>query len=127
MDESFGVFGIIFVGNFQQLPPICDTPIYDEDASDYYLLYSYIQDVVVLQKSQRQKCDDPLKGAFIRIQSRCTETETQGDLLQEDWDVLKTQFIQNATDASNERWNNASYIFHDNKTYFKYNMMSFSI
>ena len=38
MDESFGVFGIIFVGEFQQLPKIGDTPIYDEDASDSYLL-----------------------------------------------------------------------------------------
>ena len=36
MDESFDGFGIIFVGDFQQLPPIGDTPIYDEDASDSY-------------------------------------------------------------------------------------------
>ena len=48
MDESFGGFGIIFVGDFQPLPPISDTPIYDEDASESYLLYSDIQDVVVL-------------------------------------------------------------------------------
>ena len=38
MDDSFGGFGIIFVGEFQQLPKIGDTPIYDEDASDSYLL-----------------------------------------------------------------------------------------
>ena len=48
MDESFGGFVIIFVGDFQKLPPTGDTPIYDEYASDSYLLYSVIQYVVVL-------------------------------------------------------------------------------
>ena len=83
MDESFDGFGIIFVVDFQQLPPIGDTPIYDEDASDSYLLYSSIQDVVILQKIQRQQGDDPLQGACRHILYRCTETETQGGLLQE--------------------------------------------
>ena len=75
MDESFGGFGIMFVGDFQQLPPIGDTPIFNEDASDSYLLYSVIQDVVVLQKRQRQQGDDPLQGACRCTLSRCTETE----------------------------------------------------
>ena len=82
MEEPFGGFGIIFVGNFQTLPPIGDTPIYDEDTSDSYLLYSSIQYVVVLQNGQL-KIDDTIKGAFRRILSRCKETETQGGLLQE--------------------------------------------
>ena len=119
MDESFGGFGIIFVVDFQPLPPIGDTPIYDEDASYSYLLYSAIQDVVILQKIQRQQGDDPLQGACRPILSRCMETETQGVLLQENWDVFKTRFIQNATDASNERWNYSPYMFHDNKTCFE--------
>ena len=35
-DETFGGFGIIFVGEFHKLPPIVDTPIYDEDESDSF-------------------------------------------------------------------------------------------
>ena len=71
MDESFGGFGIIFVGDFQKLPPIGDTPIYDEDASDSYLLYSAIQYFVVLQNKQRQQGDDQIQGTFRRILSLC--------------------------------------------------------
>ena len=48
MDESFGGFGIIFVGDFHPLLPFGDTKIYDENSSYSYLLYSYIQDVIVL-------------------------------------------------------------------------------
>ena len=36
--------------------------------------------------------------------------------------MLKTRFIQNATDASNERWNDAPYMFHDNKRCFEHKM-----
>ena len=61
MDETFGGFGIIFVGEFQQLPPTGETPIYDEDASDSYSLYSDIQDVVVLHNSKQQQGYDPLQ------------------------------------------------------------------
>ena len=71
MDESFGGFGIIFVGDFQKLPPIGDTPIYDEDASYSCLLYSSIQDVVLIQKNRLQQVDDPLQGTFRRILSWC--------------------------------------------------------
>ena len=74
MDESFGGFGIIFVGDFHQLPPIGDAPIYDEDESYPYLLYSAIQDVVILQKSKCQQCDYPIQCVLRRILSRCTET-----------------------------------------------------
>ena len=72
VDESFGGFGIIFVGDSQKLPPIGDTLIYDEDASDSYILYSDSQDFVVLQKSQQQQGDDTLQGSFRRILSHCT-------------------------------------------------------
>ena len=74
MEESFGGFGIIFVGDFQQLPPIGDTPIYDEDASNSYLLYNDIQYVVVYQKIQQQQVDDPPQVIFRRILYCCTET-----------------------------------------------------
>ena len=123
MDESFGGFGITFVGDFQKLPPIGDIPIYDEDTSDSYVIYSDIQYVVVLHKSQQQQGDDPLQGAFRSIIYLYIETETQGGLLQEDWDVFKTKFIQNDTDARNERWNDAPYMFHDKKSCFKYNLI----
>ena len=55
MNEPFGGFGIIFVGDFQKLTRIGDTPIDDEYASDSYLLNSSIQDVFIIQKSQQQQ------------------------------------------------------------------------
>ena len=36
--------------------------------------------------------------------------------------MFKTRFIQNATDARNERWNYAHYMFHEKKSCFEYNM-----
>ena len=121
-DEPFGGFNIIFVGDFQQLPPIGDTPIYDGDSSESFLLYSAIEDAVVLQKSQRQQGENPDQIAFRRILSRCTETEADGGLQEEDWHVLQTRFIQSATDAEDEKWNDAPYMFHDNNSCFEYNM-----
>ena len=119
IDDSFGGFGIIFVVDFHILPPIGDTPIYYEDASDSYLLCSSIQYLVIIQNIQRQQGDDSIQGAFKQILSCCTETDTRGGLLQEDWDVLKTRFIQNATDARNERWNYAPYMINENKSCFE--------
>lgn len=45
-----------------------------------------------------------------------------GSLEAEDWNVLKTRFIQNAPDASDPKWDDAPHLFHDNKSCFEYNM-----
>ena len=43
--EPFGGFSIIFVGYFQQLPPVGDRLLYEEDG-DYYVLFYCTENVV---------------------------------------------------------------------------------
>ena len=47
MSEPFRGFCLILVGNFQQLPPVSDKPLY-EVGSDAYLLFDAIENVVQL-------------------------------------------------------------------------------
>ena len=43
--EPFGGFSIFFVGYFQQLPPVGDRLLYEEDG-DYYVLFYCTENVV---------------------------------------------------------------------------------
>ena len=42
MDQTFGGFGIIFVSDFQKLPPVTETAMYEVDGYASYLLYDTI-------------------------------------------------------------------------------------
>ena len=57
--KPFEVFEVIFVGDFQQLPPFDDTPIHIEDEHTTFLLYHSINNFLFLEKIQMQVDDDP--------------------------------------------------------------------
>ena len=70
IDQRFGGFGIIFVGDFQQLPPVTETEVYEIDGYVLYLIYDTIEKAIVIQTSHQQGDDDPLKLYFRWILSR---------------------------------------------------------
>ena len=62
----------------------------------------------------------PVKDrAFQQIMSRCEV----GVFETEDWNVLKTCFIQNAPDDSDRKQDDAPHQFYENKSCFEYNMI----
>ena len=63
ISEPFGGFCLILIGDFQQLPPVSDEPLY-ELGSNAYTLFDAIENVVQLVESQRQECDDPEQVSF---------------------------------------------------------------
>ena len=50
MDIPFGGYAIIFVGDFQQLPSICDTCLCGNDGSSATLIYYSISNVVIIHE-----------------------------------------------------------------------------
>ena len=51
MDQPVGSFGIIFVGNFQKLPPVTEIVMCKVDVSASYLLYEAIKNDIMIQTS----------------------------------------------------------------------------
>ena len=66
-DIPFGGFLIILVGDFQQLPPVGDKAIYEDDC----LLFQSIENVVQLVQCQRQGGDTVAQLAFKQVLSHC--------------------------------------------------------
>ena len=97
-----------------------DKPIYlhGENADSSYILFESIEHVVFLERSERQCHQDPDREAFDRVLRHCQE----GQLDEDDWNVLKTRFIQTAQDTNCSDWDNATRLFYDNKSTFEYNM-----
>jgi ATP-dependent exoDNAse (exonuclease V) alpha subunit len=109
-DQPFGGFSIVFVGDFQQFPPVGDTAIYIEDDHPSSVLYSRITNIVELEKCERHDSIDPDRDAFAQILERCAA----GTLQVEDWDVIKTRFDDTAVDRNDERWKTSTKLFYDN-------------
>ena len=63
-DLPYGGFIVILVGDFQQLPPVGDKPMYTEGNTEASLLFNNIQSDVILKQPQRQvgKSQEELKS-----------------------------------------------------------------
>ena len=70
-DLPYGVFIVILVGYFQQLPPVGDKPMYTEENAEDFLLLNNIQNVVILKQPQRQVGNSPEELKFQRILQPC--------------------------------------------------------
>ena len=116
--EPIGRFTVVLVGDFQQLPPVGETSMYQPDDSPGTLAYYVFKNVVILHESHHHAGQEDQYRSFQKILSLCEA----GTLEAEDWNVLKTCFIQNSPDASDPKWDDAPHLFHDKNIIFKYNM-----
>ena len=48
----YGGFIVIILGDFQQLPPVGDKPMYNEGNAEASLLFKNIQNIVILKQPQ---------------------------------------------------------------------------
>lgn len=97
-DETLGGLPAIFFGDFAQLPPIGDTPLYSNKLSarkhaltvEGRRVYESFQQSITLSRIFRQEGDDPIQVQFRDALLRLRNYSTT----QEDYNLLKTRFWQ---------------------------------
>ena len=102
-DLPYVGFIVIIVGYFQQLLPICDKTMYTEGNEEASLLFTNIQNVVILKQPQRQVGNSPEELKFQQILQNCQE----GSLTEQDWMDLSEQFVVTASDSNDVIWDQA--------------------
>ena len=94
MDETFGGFSLILVGDIAQLPPVLDKPLYHSVPNDTmslmgYCAYKKINLVVKLIDNQRVtfESQDQFRQLLLRLRD--------GESTISDWELLSTRAIHN--------------------------------
>ena len=98
--EWFGGISVVMMGDFGQLPPVLDLPMYStapgNGLSDVGRgAFAAFRQAVVLEKVERVSGDDPSLVAFRELLARLREgTVTQGD-----WRILNTRLLHSLSPA----------------------------
>ena len=94
LDETFGGFSVIIVGDIAQLPPVSDKPLYHSIPDDStslmgYCAYHEIKNVVQLDKNQRvmDTSQEKFRNVLLRLRN--------GTSTIEDWQLLTTRSSAN--------------------------------
>jgi ATP-dependent DNA helicase PIF1 len=114
-NQPFGNCSIIIVGDFGQLPPVLDEPMYsqtsrrDQLSNDGIFAYKQFREVYKLDIVQRQSGDSEEQRNFRDILLRMRDGESTAD----DWKVLATRFIDSPIILSQEKeqFSDATYLF----------------
>ena len=108
-----GGIGVLLFGDFAQLPPVGDTPLYSSKiplkpfqiaGRDVYLSFDKS---ITLQHIFRQQGDDPVSQQFrdLLLRQR-TYSITQGD-----YDLLSTRFFQHLSNEEKNTFNDVIHLF----------------
>ena len=103
-DQPFGGTHIVFAGDFRQLPPVADTPLYAAPAKLPKALervqgryaWSQVEHVVLLTKQNRQSSSDEATRAFLE---RLTRLST-GSCTRADYEWFRTRTIGENDEAT---------------------------
>lgn len=113
-NQPFGGRSIVLVGDFGQLPPVLDLPMYAQSVSrdslsnDGIGVYKLFQEVYQLDIVQRQAGDSEEQRHFRNILLRLRDGESTSD----DWKVFTTRFkgSPNIMPIENEQFSNATFL-----------------
>jgi ATP-dependent DNA helicase PIF1 len=112
-DEVMGGVGVLLFGDFAQLPPVGDSPLYSSKiplkplpiaGRDVYLSFNQS---ITLQRIFRQQGDDPISQHFRDLLLR----QRTYSITQEDYNLLSTRFSHNLPDEEKHTFHNAIHLF----------------
>lgn len=121
LDSPLGGFTVILFGDFGQLPPVGDRPLYaDPTTSELSLhghhIYHVFNTVVVLEQVLRQRGTDPETLAFRELLMRLRD----GTTTQEDWRMLLQRTPQQASNC--DEFADAVRLYYDKASVAQYNL-----
>ena len=121
LDVPLGGFSVILIGDFGQLPPVCDKPLYAPPSTHSLSLhgsqiYQLFDKVVILQQLLRQQGADPDTARFRELLQRLRNCA----VTQEDWQLL----LQRAPHAvpNLNAFDSAIRLFYDKQSVATYNL-----
>ena len=119
-NEPPGGVSVILFGDFAQLPPVGDKPLF-APASNHQLrfhgftIYQQFTTVVILQQILRQHGASPEDHAFRQLLTRLRN----GNVNKDDWELLLSRTPNRANNFS--QFDNAIHLFYDKKSVAEYN------
>lgn len=121
LDTILGGFSVILFGDFGQLPPVSDRPLYatpkqNQLCTDGYHVYLTFNTVVILDQVLRQSGRSPEDEQFRTLLLRLRN----GNVTQEDWKLLK-QRDPSKVDCS--EFADAIRLFYDKQSVAEYNLI----
>ena len=108
-----GGIGVLLFGDFAQLPPAGDSPLYSSKIPNKPLaiagrdVYLSFNQSITLQHIFRQQGDDPISQHFRNLLLR----QRTYSITQEDYDLLSTCFSQNLSDEEKQTFHDVIYLF----------------
>ena len=123
--EEFGGFNLLFVGDFAQLPPVCDAALWSTPPSKKYkqvLMNIIYQDFfpvcVKLKTSRRQTHGDEISNQYRAVLNRMKDGKCNLD----DWKFLKQFFYYDQKEIDTDEFKNVIRLFPDNESKVKCNL-----
>ena len=118
-DIPFGGMSIILMGDFGQLPPVGDKPMYTSGSgsvvSDHgHSLYLMFDSVIILDQIMRQAGENPEAIAFRALLMRMRD----GQVTEDDWKLL---LQRSTTNVLMDEFNDAIRLYFDKKSVAEYN------
>jgi ATP-dependent DNA helicase PIF1 len=112
-DDVMGGIGVLLFGDFAQLPPVGDSPLYSSKTPLKPLpivgrdVYFSFNQSITLQQIFRQQGDDPTSQQFRDLLLR----QRTYSITQEDYNFLSTRFALNVPDEERHTFHDAVHLF----------------
>ena len=121
LEQPLGGFSVILIGDFGQLPPVGDRPLFapspvNPQAQHGHTIYKLFKTVVILTQIQRQNGTSPAVVAFRELLLRLRDGKTNED----DWKLLLQRSPHTATNTSD--FSEAVHLFYDKSSVAQHNL-----